>query len=39
MGIKIDGNDNVALDSGIVFGAIKYKGKWKAARIVKMHKD
>ncbi len=37
--IKIDPDDNVCIDSGVVFGAIKYKGQWKAARIVKQHKE
>lgn len=39
-GIDMDGNDNVTLFRGSVFGAIKYKGKWLAARIIKdTHKD
>lgn len=36
--IKIDGDDHVCIDSGIVFGAIKYNGQWRAARIYKLHK-
>jgi len=33
--IKIDGNDHVELYRGSVYGAIKYKGRWLAARIIK----
>lgn len=32
---SISGNDGVELYRGIVYGAIKYKGKWVAARITK----
>lgn len=33
--VKFSGNDGVELYRGRVFGAIKYKGKWLAARITK----
>ncbi len=33
--IKIDGNDHVQLYRGSVYGAIKYRGRWLAARIIK----
>lgn len=33
--IKIDPNDGVELYRGCVYGAIKYNGKWCAARIYK----
>lgn len=33
--IHIDGNDHVELHQGIVYGAIKYKEHWYAARITK----
>ena len=33
--IKFDGNDGVKLFRGRVYGAIKYKGEWRAARITK----
>ena len=34
-GVKFDPNDKVELYRGSVYGAIMYKGQWKAARIVK----
>lgn len=37
--IAISGNDGVELYRGRVFGAIKYKGKWLAARITKSGDD
>lgn len=33
--IKFSKNDGVELYRGIVYGAIKYNGKWLAARITK----
>lgn len=37
--VVFDKNDGVKLESGRVYGAIKYNGKWLAARITKLHKD
>ena len=33
--INIDGNDHVELHRGTVYGAVKYNGRWLAARIIK----
>lgn len=33
--IKIDRNDGVEIYRGCVYGAIKYNGRWRAARIYK----
>lgn len=33
--VAFSGNDGVELYRGVVFGAIKYDGKWLAARITK----
>lgn len=38
-GIRFDLNDHVDIDCGVVYGAVKYRGEWLGARIVKYHKD
>lgn len=34
-GVELDLNDRVDLDRCSVYGAIKYKGRWLGARIIK----
>ena len=34
-GVELDLNDRVELDRCSVYGAIKYKGRWLGARIIK----